>query len=154
MGMAFNFGWVKRGVLAGMGFPSLSAWPWLREQGIEAVLSLTEGPPPGDPTEDGLRMLRVPIEDFGTPSIEDLDRCVAWIAENAASRRAVVVHCGAGIGRTGTVLAAYLVADGRSADEAIGHLRRLRPGSIETLAQQELVHEFARRRRPEECSGS
>jgi atypical dual specificity phosphatase len=57
----------------------------------------------------------------------------------------VAVHCTAGKGRTGTVLAAYLVTTGLSAHAAIDRVRHLRPGSVETPDQEEAVEEFARR---------
>ena len=63
-----------------------------------------------------------------------------------AKNMGVAVHCGAGLGRTGVVLAAYFVARGASAQNAIGKVRRLRPGSIETDEQADAVVEFARRR--------
>ena len=56
--------------------------------------------------------------------------------------QAVAVHCGAGLGRTGTLVACYLVAGGLSAEEAIAKVRRLRPGSIETLEQEAAVRTF------------
>jgi atypical dual specificity phosphatase len=59
----------------------------------------------------------------------------------------VAVHCGAGLGRTGAVLAAYFVARGMTANNAVGRVRRLRPGSIETDEQAEAVELYARRKR-------
>ena len=57
----------------------------------------------------------------------------------------VAVHCGAGLGRTGTVVAAYFVTRGLGPREAIVKVRDLRPGSIETVEQERAVEAFARR---------
>ena len=48
-----------------------------------------------------------------------------------------------GRGRTGTMCACYFVhMQGQTADQAIGNIRRMRPGSIETSEQERLVHQY------------
>jgi len=141
--MLVNFSWIRAGKVAGMGMPYANAWDALRQEGIGAVLTLTERAPVGDPEAAGLRKLHVPLVDFGTPSLEDLDRCVTWIDEQLAEGRAVVVHCFAGLGRTGTVLAAWLVREGLKPEAAVAEIRRLRPGSLETGGQVDAVRRFA-----------
>jgi atypical dual specificity phosphatase len=62
-----------------------------------------------------------------------------------ASGMGVAIHCAAGLGRTGTVLAAYFVAKGLSPREAVDRVRELRPGSVETVEQERAVERFAAR---------
>jgi atypical dual specificity phosphatase len=64
------------------------------------------------------------------------------MSETVSNGAAVAVHCGAGLGRTGTLVACYLVAGGLSAEDAIAKVRRLRPGSIETAEQEAAVRTF------------
>jgi len=56
-----------------------------------------------------------------------------------------MVHCLAGQGRTGTILASYLVKYQKmSADEAIQKVREERPGSIQSFSQEEIIFQFAK----------
>jgi 4-hydroxy-tetrahydrodipicolinate reductase len=144
--MLSNFGWVVPGRLAGMARPRPGQARELRDEGVGAVLVLTESPPLAELEEAGLAVAHEPVPDFAPPDAETLDRCVAFVREHARAGRPVVVHCHAGYGRTGTVLAAVLVAEGFPPEDAIDRVRRLRPGSIETLEQEDAVLGYARRR--------
>jgi len=139
--MPLNFSWLVPQRVAGMAQPRAANAPWLAEQGVRALLSLTERPPAGF---ERFELLHLPIRDMTAPSLELLAESVRFIRDVVARGEAVAVHCTAGMGRTGTVLAAYLVATGLPPEDAIAHVRALRPGSIETPEQEETIHRFAR----------
>jgi atypical dual specificity phosphatase len=143
-----GFYWIERPLVAGMARPEdVEDLEWLRRQGLQLLLSLTEEPPRRDWLETaGLLLFHVPVEDMAAPTLEQFDLCMSVIDKALAQNMGVAVHCGAGLGRTGTVLAAYLVHCGSSAAEAIRRVRSLRPGSVETPEQAEAIAEFARRK--------
>ena len=140
-----NFGWVLPGRLAGMAYPHQGAGPLLRALGIRAVLTLTESPPEPFLALEGFIVHHEPVTDFEAPSPEALERAVAFVRRHIDRDEPVVVHCRAGIGRTGTALAAVLVSLGREPRAAIDAVRRTRPGSLETSGQESAVLAFARR---------
>ena len=94
----------------------------------------------------GLTEVHLPVADFTPPSPPVIERGITAIAGAIEDGRAVAVHCAAGLGRTGTLLACFLVSEGLDADEAIRTVRSLRPGSIETEAQAAAVAAYARSR--------
>jgi atypical dual specificity phosphatase len=145
----FKFTWIKRPLLAALARPSSAEdLAWLREHGVQLLLSLCEEPPRRDWVNDaGLLVYHVPVEDMEAPTQEQLDRCVSAIERAHGQNMGVAVHCSAGLGRTGTILAAWFVTQGLSAPNAIARVRRLRPGSVETDEQERAVEEFARKRR-------
>lgn len=151
MAIPSGFSWIDKPLLAALARPAgVEDLAWLREQGIEILLSLTEERPRRDWIEEaGLLVDHVPLEDMEPPEQDQLERCVSTIVRANERRMGVAVHCGAGLGRTGVVLAAYFVARGLTATNAIARIRRLRPGSIETDEQAAAVELYARRKRQE-----
>jgi protein-tyrosine phosphatase len=80
----------------------------------------------------GLRSVSIPVPDGGIPSAGQV-REFLDVVETTPGR--VLVHCGAGVGRTGTMVSAYLVATGQ-ADGRQAMMRSLSvgPPSLEQLA--------------------
>eukprot|EP00727_Mastigamoeba_balamuthi_P014146 m51a1_g9354 putative dual specificity protein phosphatase 23 (155) ;mRNA; r:133341-133925 len=137
-----NFSWVVTGVLAGMARPTQPQhYEYLVSHGITELVSLTESLPPNVPPS--IRSLHLPIPDFCPPTVEQATSFVRFVDRARAEGKAVGVHCAAGIGRTGTMLACYVAhAQRLAAGEAVRRVRGLRPGSVETAEQEDLVAAF------------
>ena len=117
---------------------------WLRAHGIDALLTLTESPLPADTlTRHGLVSLHIPVPDLTPPLPAQLDQALGFIDIQRAQGRRVAVHCLMGQGRTGTVLAAYLIRAGATAAQALAELRAVCPGAVENPAQEHALAAFA-----------
>lgn len=151
--MLSNFSWLVPGSLAGMAQPGGWARDWaavdadldeLKQRGVGAIASLTEDPLPlGVLRQHGMRHTHIPVADMAAPTMEQIDRFVEFVQEAQQCGLAVAVHCAAGMGRTGTMLAAFLVSQGVDARTALERVRRLRPGSVETSRQEAIVYAYS-----------
>jgi len=89
-----------------------------------------------------LQWLHLPVTDMRTPGPSTR---LAWrrhgpvLLAALQRRERVLVHCAAGLGRTGMLVAKLLVLQGVPADAAIATVRAARPGTIETEAQAQWV---------------
>src|SRR5437899_12637117 len=88
---------------------------------------------------------------FVAPSLDQVDDFVAFVASKIAEGKKVLVHCFAGRGRTGTMLAAYLIHKGMSAEAAVREIRERAGKAYGTLCgviepnQEELLRWYDRR---------
>jgi atypical dual specificity phosphatase len=126
-----------------------SAVAELRAQRIGLLINLHErADPPDILNKLQAQTVHLPVSDSHAPTQDQLDHGVAAIGQALGEGTRVVVHCGAGLGRSGTLIAAYLVSQGAAPDEAMARVRAARPGSIETDEQEKAVHQYARRLSP------
>jgi len=138
------FTWVVDDRVIAMSRPSDRELAALAARGITHVVSLTVRPLDAQRlAELGLASDHLPLPDMSAPSLADITTFVDCLSSLLADGQKVAVHCGAGLGRTGTMIACYLVSTGMSAADAISEVRSRRPGAIESAAQERAVCDYA-----------
>jgi atypical dual specificity phosphatase len=131
---------------------SLSEVRWLiKQQGIRSILTIKEKPLPSEwfssRNNNGVVKIdyfHISIKDHGSPSIEELDYAVNYIRRQIDNKKPVMVHCSGGKGRTGTILAAYLIKkeDGLRAGQVIEKLSSIRGESIQSKDQERILFDY------------
>ena len=137
-----NFSWVLEGTLAAAQGPtSRRDLIFLHLQEVRSIIRLEENTITGEALE--MQDLYEPVPDYSAPGLDQIDRMVRFIdTEIETWEHPVVVTCQAGLGRTGTVLASYLVYVGYKPADAIKLIRELRPGSIQTRGQEDAITRY------------
>ena len=145
-----NFGWLLEGSLAGAQGPTNRRdLIFLKLHDIAAVIRMEERTISAEALE--LADLYEPVPDFTPPRLDQIERMVRFIDEQIETwEHPVVVTCQAGLGRTGTVLACYMVYVGYTSENAIKLVREVRPGSIQTREQEDAINLFAEHMKTQE----
>lgn len=144
-----GFRWIVPGMLAGCAMPGVVSpldydLDLLDRVGVTHLITLTEQ----NLDQDGLHRYRLanthlPIFDREAPSVGQMQLLLVRMHRLLEKGEVLAVHCKAGLGRTGLVLAAWLMRDGGlSAAESIRRLRRINPDYVQSKAQEDFLVAF------------
>ncbi|HYP64380.1 MAG TPA: dual specificity protein phosphatase family protein, partial [Acidocella sp.] len=144
-----GFVWIETGRLAATPMPGLAApieqdLDMLKDAGVTMLITLTEQDFPQNLlVRHGLRNLHFPIADQKAPSTGDTDMLVTQMRDLLGQGEILAVHCLAGLGRTGTILAAYMVREqGLSAQAALNQIRHFNRQFVQTDDQEDFLMEY------------
>ncbi len=127
--------------IAASGLPSLKKHIlFIKKRGITAIVSLTEKPLDRELLENTeLTYVHMPLKDHQPAQPTDLLKILERIEELLNGGHRILIHCQAGYGRTGMVLAAYFMKEyGLGWVESVEKIRKIRSGSVEKLQEKSL----------------
>ena len=139
--------WIDESLVLGSSNPATRQLEKLYQEGFRSVISLLdegEQSPEYDVEEVkamGFERYSVPLGDFSAPELDDFKAFLEAV-HRALNNGKVLVHCQAGLGRTGTMAAAYWIDKGLSVNEAVKKLRKVNPAVIGTDEQEYSLYEL------------
>jgi atypical dual specificity phosphatase len=147
---SLNFSWLIEGEIAGHGAPSQDEdLLFLKYKGIRTLVRLVEKSEalitPLQVENYGFWDLHEPIPEFTAPSQLQIDRIITFITESVSKRRPVGVSCFAGVARTGTILACYLVHKSFTPEQAMKEVAHRREAEIHIEQQRAAVRAYFER---------
>lgn len=144
-----GFRWIVPGVLAGCPQPGVVApmdydLMLLERAGITHLITLTEQDLDQEVLRRAeLRNTHLPIFDRQAPSTSQMHMLLVRMQRLIDAGEVLAVHCKAGLGRTGLVLAAWMIRDGGlSAETALERLRKIHPGYVQSDEQLDFLHAY------------
>lgn len=140
--------WIEKPRILGSSNPTNDDLAQLRREGFDVLVSLLRENEQATnydvvgATEMGFRRHSLPVKDFNPPTVQQLMDFID-IIEELAEESKIIIHCQAGIGRTGTFAAAYCIAKGMTIEDAVAFIREVRWHAIQTSEQEAVLEEFA-----------
>jgi protein tyrosine phosphatase len=138
----YGFKWLKKNIIAGSAqIKDLSELAWLKKNGIRAIVTLRLNPINKNFIEAlGFEYLFLPL--VRVPNLNQIKLFLNFVRLMIAQNKPVLVHCRNGLGRTGTMLAMYLIDIGYYPNEAIKEIERYNPKAIEHYEQYASIRNY------------
>jgi len=130
--------------LYGMPVPEEKDLQNLTQAGIKSIVCLLEDNSNIENyNKNGFKNLWLPVADDKAPTFEQVEKLVEFIDEQNKNNNPVAIHCQGGKGRTGTLIASYLIAKGASFEEAMEKIEANQPNAIKKDFQINFLKELS-----------
>ncbi len=145
-----NFSWVKKDTLAGIRGPTgKEDLEFLRGKGISVLVRRAQEDAAFVTSEQvtrfGMEDLHYPIPDYHPPTEKQIEEITRIVKDRISAGKKVAVSCGAGIGRTGTILTCILISMGHPLDEALQLMEKADRLPFETEEQRQAIVDYAKK---------
>ncbi|QNN56629.1 ATP-binding cassette domain-containing protein [Diaphorobacter ruginosibacter] len=143
-----GFLWIVPGKLAGAAMPGAvddihHDLALLKRVGVTTLITLTERDiDQAALAQHGLKNVHLPVYDREAPSLGQIQMLLKRMESLMSRGDVLAVHCLGGLGRTGTVLTAWLIREGLTAQEALRRVRLLDPRYVQSAEQEVFLHEY------------
>lgn len=135
--------WITDNVAVGYAPRSTGQLQFIANAGISAIVNLCAECYDLHEVEkhSNFEVFYIPVVDEEAPDIKQLSVVINWITLQKKSGKRVLIHCRYGIGRTGTIVLAYLLHCGVSFKEAQRMMEHT-PSWPSTNAQKKIVDSY------------
>ncbi|ROT66950.1 dual specificity protein phosphatase 23 [Penaeus vannamei] len=140
----WNFSWVVKGEICACAWPESEAnIAFLRSKGVRVLVCLSVERQPHRSAKKHMECHVIDVEEFEDPAVEQMSEFISICEKAREEKKVMCVHCRMGRGRTGVMLACYLVRFyQQEPSQAICNVRLMRPGSVETWDQERAVRNY------------
>jgi protein-tyrosine phosphatase len=136
--------WITEYIAVGYAPRSITDLDTIRAQGISAIVNLRAECYDLHELEKSANFeaYYLPIVDEGAPDIEQLEKMIIWIEACIADDKKILIHCRYGIGRTGTLVIAFLFKNGYSLRQALNKMKHT-PSMPMSNQQYKLLRKYS-----------
>lgn len=130
--------------LYGMSAPEEKDLENLTQAGIKSIVCLLEDNSNiKNYKTNGFESLWLPVADNEAPTFEQVEKLVKFIDEQNQKNNSVAIHCQGGRGRTGTLIASYLISKGATFEDAMNRIDEKQPSAIKKEFQINFLRDLA-----------
>ncbi len=142
----YKLRWITKEIAVGAAPSSNAALNTIKRSGVEVILNLCVecGNLHEVERAAGFIVYWLPVSDAYAPELDELDDALEWLNGHVESGKRALVHCRFGVGRSGSIIAAYLLKRGFSLEHVLETIKQT-PATPTSRDQRKLIFEYAKK---------